>query len=789
MKNPKPSKFPPYRTALLLLGCLGVHPISHADNSPDAPSLLDWHPREVLTPEQQQSIAPGCCGAYVDPLKDAKPQDSKNNASENIDISGEQSQITKNSTLMIGNVELNQGDRKLTGDIAELFNDPRSVEVEGHVTYREPGFLLEGDKATVNLEQDEISISNARYALHEEHVHGSARRIQRNEQGIIYMAEGTYTTCEPADPLWKLRSESMTLDFHRGQGSSSHVRLEVGNIPVFYFPYIRFPITDQRQSGFLMPSIASGEDGLDVVIPYYFNLAPHYDLTLIPRHIADRGTQLGGELRHLSRHFNSTASVALLPDDKIMKEDRWLASLDQRGGAQQPWSTTIDFARVSDIDYFEDLSAIGLSVSQETHLKQAGSAGYMTDHWDTAVEVETFQTLRNNSNVNDPYQKLPALSAQGTYFLNHGFHARLEQQFAQFDHNDSIPATGNRLATDYLLGWRNAHQAFFVEPAVQLYYRGQQLDNAPADETPEVFVPGFTLDSGLKMENTGQRFYHKLEPRFFYSYTDYENQDDFQLFDTDEIDFTYAQLYDNHRLAGKDKVADSHQSSLGAVYHLSSLEDNREFMSFGIGQIFYHEDRRVSGFDTATYSLLPLEYRERYESARSPLAAQWTWLLNPQWQMNSDLAWDEEKNKTHQGSFFLHYKGMNNSLFSIGYRHKELLTQLDSTTYLLETIRQADLSGQYSLDNQWSVMGRLRYDFSNQRALENMAGIQYEDCCWRLRTLYRQWETNPDEVFDTELHERDRGIYIEIQFKGLASTGKKISALLEDNIYGYESND
>src|SRR5690606_29859744 len=189
------------------------------------------------------------------------------------------------------------------------------------------------------------------------------------------------------------------------------------------------------------------------------------------------------------------------------------------------------------------------------------------------------------------------------------------------------------------------------------------------------------------------------------------------------------------RLSGNDRIADNNQTSIGAVYRLSHPDNNGEFMSLGVGQVFYHEDRRINGFDVTTYGILPQEYREQYVATRSPLAAQWVWMLNPRWKMNSDLAWDEQNNKTRQSSVFLHYQGMDSALFSIGYRHKELLTQLDSTTYLMETVRQAHLSGQLPLDNQWALMGGLRYDFSHSRSLESMAGFQYEDCCWRIRTL------------------------------------------------------
>lgn len=784
MTKSLPLPNPRQLTGLALLVSLCVR-ICHADAGGEPVHLLDWHPREQLNTEQQESIATGCCGAYVDPLASSPGMTPDQATNNNVRFSGEQSQITKNSTLMIGHVELVQGNRKLTGDKAELFNDPQSVQLEGHVTYREPGFLLEGNAATVNLEQDELTIESARYVLHNERVHGTAGHIQRSADGVVSLTESTYTSCEPDDPLWKLRGHNMTLDAERGEGTATHVRLEVGDVPVFYVPYLRFPINDQRQSGFLFPSFTSGEDGLDISIPYYFNLAPNYDLTLIPRHIADRGSQLGGEFRHLSQNFSSVASAALLPDDNKTHEDRWLASFNQHGGSLKPWYTTVNFARVSDIDYFEDLDAIGLSVSQQTHLKQAANAGYMTDHWETEIEVETFQTLRDNPNLKDPFEKLPALSANGLFFLNHGFHTQLNQQIARFDHSDQSQVTGDRLAADYQFGWRNNHQVYYIEPAAHLSYRGQQLNDAATHESPEAVVPGFTLDTGFIVEKTNQTYHQAIEPRFYYAYTDYENQDDFQLFDTDEIDFSYSQLYTHRRLAGDDRIADSNSSTIGLVYRLSPLTNNTESMRFGIGQTFYHDNRHINGFDVATYNLLPVEYQDRYIESRSPLVAQWAWIPNPQWRLESELAWDEQQNETEQGSLFLHYENNDHELFSIGYRHKELLTQLNSTTYILETVRQAHLSGQWPLNNQWALMGGLNYDFSHQRALENMAGFQYEDCCWRLRTLYRQWETNPDEVFDTAFHEQESGLFIEIEFKGMASTGKKIEALMENSIYGY----
>ena len=375
---------------------------------------MDWYPTHQLSPEQQHKVGSGCCGAYIDPLtNDSTSQQEREQGDSTLTVSGEKSHITKNSTIIMGEVELLQENRKITGDKAELFHNPQVVELEGHVGFREPDFLLRGEKATINLENDTLLLKEAYYVLHTAHVHGTAARIERKNKGVIQLQDSTYSYCEPQDPLWQMHSRTMNLNFETGQGKASHVRLEVLDIPIFYFPYLQFPINGQRQSGVLTPSLSSGEDGLDITFPYYFNLAPNYDLTLIPRYIEDRGLQIGGEFRHLFPLFKSTAVATWLGNDKEAADNnRWLLGVKINGGGHQSWSTHVDAARVSDIDYFEDLDDSELTISRATHLKQQISAGYMTSHWTADIELLNYQTLRDVARVNDSYKKNSQLGCQ-----------------------------------------------------------------------------------------------------------------------------------------------------------------------------------------------------------------------------------------------------------------------------------------------------------------------------------------------------------------------------------------
>ena len=253
--------------------------------------------------------------------------------------------------------------------------------------------------------------------------------------------------------------------------------------------------------------------------------------------------------------------------------------------------------------------------------------------------------------------------------------------------------------------------------------------------------------------------------------------------------FNYDQLYTIKRITGGDLVGDTHHISLGFNTRWLQQKDGREWMSFGVGQVFYQEDRQVTGFDSVTFDLLPISYQQRYTRNHSPIAAQWRWNVYPDWFINGGIIWRETDGETEQGTLTLHHKGESGQLFNIAYHHNELLTRLNATTYVIETVRQGDISTYWPLNSRWALTGSARYDFSHNRYLETLAGFQYEDCCWLFRAVVRQWRKNPDNTFNAKLHENEKGIYFEIQFKNLANSGNKISSILKDSIRGYSSND
>lgn len=403
----------------------------------------DWVPLEKLSEAQKEKLegsakqeATTCCGIYVDPVQ-AKRDMDPDNTEINAHADETDTDIVNQVSHLKGNVQVTQGYRYLRADSAQLKKNPQQVTLEGNVTLREPGMLLIGDRADLMLDENTAGLENVQYLLHKQHIHGSAESLSRSETGVVSMINADYSYCPVDDKQWALQAGSLTLDPNDSQGRARNVTLRVKDVPVFYTPYLQFPLGNERMSGFLVPSFGVGEDGVDMEAPYYFNLAPDYDLLLTPRYIGDRGLMLGSKFRHMSENTSSTVIANMLPnDDEVnnnQEDQRWYASA-RHDGADEHWSSLVDMAAVSDDEYFHDFSSSGLRISNTSQLRKQMQFAYLPDNWRVGVSAKEYQTI--DDTLADPHKVLPSLFADGNYALESGPVINLHQSVTQFDHRD-----------------------------------------------------------------------------------------------------------------------------------------------------------------------------------------------------------------------------------------------------------------------------------------------------------------------------------------------------------------
>ncbi|CAN0601092.1 unnamed protein product, partial [Ectocarpus sp. 12 AP-2014] len=213
-------------------------------------------------------------------------------ADQPLEASGLSARYELDSELFLqGDVRMRQGRFTVTGSEARYDQVGGRVAVDGPLVSRGEAFLLTGEQADYDVNSGRFDINTATFLLHDAEMRGSAGRLSRIAEDQVLISEGSLTTCAPGQNDWSIVASDIHLDQGEGFGTARHVRLQVKDVPVFYWPYASFPIDDRRKTGFLYPSFGTSNagSGAFLSLPYYLNLAPHYDATLTPKYIHGRG--------------------------------------------------------------------------------------------------------------------------------------------------------------------------------------------------------------------------------------------------------------------------------------------------------------------------------------------------------------------------------------------------------------------------------------------------------------------------------------------------------------------
>jgi LPS-assembly protein len=778
---------PSLTTRRLTIGALsliiGVSVSYHS--SADIKQTLDWVPLQQLTDEQRKNLPLGSCGAYISPFAQGKnltntpntPTETSSAKSQMIEKDGFQ-QIT-----LIGDVIVKQGYQQLTADQAIYSQQTGTITIDGKLTVRQPDLLLLADKGVVNQQEDTLEIDNASFVVHSANIRGKGKHLSKNK-GVIRIEDSQFTNCEPGSNDWVLKGSSIVINTETNQGSATNVRLVVKGIPIFYWPYLRFPVGSERQSGFLFPVLSLSDGALDASIPYYFNLAPNYDLIFTPHFLHNNGTLFETNFRHLNTLFETELNLSHLSKDSgklsnseesllssgtktraeinpFAGRDRWSVGLQQDGGKNQRWFSSVDYNEVSDNDYIDDFDSSTLNSSSEVNLIQQIKAGYQFDHWRLEVNNQQYQTL--NDSLTRPYKQLPQIALNGDYAINN-LNINLDNEWIRFDHSnaDTIGDTtlvGGRSRLKYSIESDNEYEAGFFRPKLQAQYLGYQLDSGKlatgANNSPAIIVPQAVIDSGLYFERNGNGYLQTFEPRLFYFYSAHKNQTDLTgsgkniNFDTGDLGFSYNQLFNDTRFSGGDRIDDANQLAIGLTTRFIGENSGRELFSASIGKALYFEERKVtlSGVtDTAN---------------NSSIAARLSSNFAENWTLTNDTIYDDDTNETIDNTLSLKYRAEDSTLINLNHRFAQ------------NSSEQAELSFILPLSaNQWSFIGHGSYDYKNNRELEQLWGLEYNSCCYRARFAYKRFLDDDQLSNNTNKLAYDEGIILELQFYGLGGTGQ-----------------
>lgn len=670
-------------------------------------------------------------------------------------------------TVFEGHAELSQPGRRLQADRMTYQRDGDRLDAAGNVRLTQPDLVIDGASASYRPQAGSGEVNDARFALPDSGARGEAANVTLAGDGKITLTKPAYTTCPPGARAWAIQADRMVLDRTSGRGTADGAHLQLGGVNLPALPEFSFPIDDRRQSGVLPPSIGYGSsNGIDLTVPYYFNLAPNYDLTLSPRLMSKRGFLLGGEFRYLTPGSHDELRAEILPDDRVYAGDSLRGGVTWRhdGRPFAGWRSRVDASYVSDQDYLADLGN-DLAASATTYLERVAELSRHTLHSSVVMRVQDFQVLDPAVGADDePYRRLPQLLAGIDQPLGEHGRLLLDAEYVHFDRSTGI--TGQRVDLKPTLAMRWERPWGYLEPRAGVRYTDYRLSGNPGgDDSPDRFTSEFSLDGGLFFERpltlAGRAMTQTLEPRLYYLYVPRVDQADLPVFDTERYDFRLDSLFRDDRFNGPDRVGDTHQVSLALTSRLRDQASGAERLRVAVGQIFYFADRHV---------LLPGE--TRVDRDRSALVAGASAVIDPRWRLEAAAQWDPDYNGDGQltrGLLRVGWDDGQGHRLNAGYRLRRGETE------------QTDIAGSWRLNPRTRLIGRWSYSLLRDRSVETLAGVEYGSCCWKVRAVVQRH-------LDTVTSQANLGVLLQLELTGLGRLGKDIDDLMSGGLAGYRAN-
>ena len=681
--------------------------------------------------------------------------------------------LTRELIILDGDVQITNGVQSLRADEVQYDVKSRNATATGNVVMLQPGFEVRSRQAAYDLTGQTAELDEVSYRIIEHGGQGKADSATLRRSGVSTFQDISYSTCPPEKEDWRITASRIELDREKGTGTAEDARMKVRGVTLFKVPRFMFPIDDRRMSGLLVPRLGySTSRGLDLMVPYYFNLAPNYDATLYPRITARRGIGLGAEFRYLTEMHEGEIFGEIFPDDPEQPEGentRYVFGYDHFSRFNSNFTGVINYAYVSDNTYLEDFGS-PLAISSSRYAVQSAKLAYDEEYWTSYLRVQRLQVI--DEETEPAYELMPQLGAQWYRQYENGLITRLDAELSNFEKDDAV--TGARFDVRPAIGAGYEDSRGYARAMLSGRYTSYDLrDVTPGDPTSiSRSLYTFSFDSGLFFERridwSGNSGYQTLEPRLFYLYTPYRDQSDIPEFDTKLADFTFANFFRENRFTGADRVGDANQLALAVTSRFMQDGSQKEWFRTSIGQIFYFEDRLVQPNDPDTNLPLPPETGE-YGAFVAEVYAQ----LNEIWSTESVVEWDFEQDKLYKGAIRVSYHDAKADRFlSLGY--KKDISQLAEYT---------DLSFRFPLNEHLKAIGRWQYSLEDNLTLDFLGGLEYDTCCWSLRGIAQRNRNSSGNGYDTDF-------YVQLVLKGLGSVGKSdMNSYLSRNVYGYNGFD
>ena len=686
-----------------------------------------------------------------------------------------------------GGVIVERNGQVLNADRVQYDQQADTVRAEGSVVLDDGGSVVRSERLEYDLGRGGGKAEAVRLEAEKE-----GRRLQAVGKEAKMEGKTRYTlndvrlnTCQKGDASWYIQADSIEADYGKGVGVAKKAKLVFGGVPVLYTPWADFPLNGNRKSGLLVPTLKAGSDGMEIEVPYYFNLAPNYDATFNPRLISARGLQLGSEFRYLQSKYDGEFNGDWMPDDRRSRHNnryqaRWRHSQQFGPG----FRAGVDFNQVSDNDYYRDFynrEDIARNVNLNREVWLENETDVLGAFLVSKLIVKKYQTLANADGYRDrPYAILPRLG--GSWQKNLGdTQINMDGQYTRFVHDSR--QSGSRVVL-YPSVSRHFHNGWgYVRPKAGLHYTYYNLDSFRdrPSRTAGRSIPIVNVDAGMTFERQtelfGRSLVQTLEPRLFYNYIPTRSQNDLPNFDTSPNSFNYQQLFRENLYSGNDRINAANSLTTAVQTRYLDRESGEERARLGIGQKFYFKDDKIL-MDGSV---------EKGTRTRSDWVAFAEGNISDSWSGQAAVHFNENQSRFDNVSAGLLYRPEGGKALSARYTYgrDEPIYLQGNGEYFRDKLSQIDVAAQWPLRRNLYGVARFNYAANVKKPLEMLAGLEYKsECgCWSASAVGQRYVSG----WNTERNDANykNAFFFTLQLKDLSNIGKTNNILNNNVIPGY----
>ena len=688
-------------------------------------------------------------------------------------------------TVAEGDAVMHRGDLAIHADLLSYDHVEDLALARGNVRIRQGTNRYSGPEVQIKVQRYEGYFLNPTYFFGSTGAGGVAERIDFIDSQRSVATDATYSSC-PADegaPDWVLSSARVRMDFESNEGIAEGAVLRFLGVPILASPLLSFPLTSERKSGWLPPSlVVDNRAGVQFQMPWYWNIAPNRDATITPLVSTKRGLGIGGEFRYLESDYHGQLNLDLIPHDRVEDRDRY--SIGASHEAIWPGDTELKIRvlRVSDDNYWKDFPRPSDpdQLTPRLLLSDIRLSRPFGD-WTTYARAQSWQALQDSdSQFTNPYERLPQIGARTQHELPYGMQMGFEVEFNHFvNPEDTTPSgrvEGSRLHSLMSFSRPWISPGWTVTPKVSMNAATYSLDQPMADGRKEAsrVIPTLSVDSAWTLERDtsifGKEMTQTLEPRIFYVYTPYRDQNDLPNFDAAGKTITPYSLFSENAFSGIDRVSDANQVTTGLTTRLLDSFTSGEIMRLGVLQSYLFSEQKVT------------PNGQPQNSGFSDILLFASTNVIPSWALHGETQYNPVLGKFETSTAGAAYSPGSFRTVALNYRYtRDQSEQIElgwQWPLFGRTPDQVSASGApRNCTGALYSVGRGNYSIRDKRLIDSLLGFEYDAGCWIARVVMNRQSTSQAQATTQ--------VMFQLELVGLSRIGSNPLAVLKQNIPGY----